>query len=71
MSAHAMPVLSGAIPSFELFMTKWEQLGEHFENLRPWTDVGLKWARKYYNRMDDTRAYIIAICELFVSSSSI
>ena len=63
MSAHKTPVLSGAIPSFELLMTTWERLGEHHANLKPWTDVGLKWARKYYNHMDDTRAYIVAICE--------
>jgi hypothetical protein len=64
MSAHATPVLSGAIPSFELFMTQWERVGERFENLRALTDIGLRWANKYYNRMDDTRAYIIAMCEL-------
>jgi len=63
MSAHATPVLSGAIPSFELFMTKWEQLGDMHRCLKPWTDIGLKWANKYYKRMDDTRAYIIAMCE--------
>jgi len=63
MSAHATPVLSGAIPAFELFMSNWEDLGNKFNNLKPWTDIGLKWARKYYNRMDDTRAYIIAMCE--------
>lgn len=64
MSAHATPVLSGAIPSFELFMTQWERLGKEYRTLKPWTDIGLKWARKYYSRMDDTRAYIIAMCEL-------
>ena len=67
MSAHATPVLSGAIPTFELFITQWEQLGEQFGNLKPWTDIGLKWANKYYNRMDDTRAYIIAMCKFFFS----
>jgi hypothetical protein len=64
MSAHATPVLSGAIPTFKLFMTQWENIGKKFQNLKPWTDIGLKWANKYYNRMDDTRAYIVAMCEL-------
>jgi len=54
MSAHATPVLSGAIPSFKMFMTQWEKLGSHHKNLKPWTDIGLKWAKKYYNRMDET-----------------
>jgi len=66
MSAHATPVLSGAIPSFELLMTSWESLGKTYKNLTPWTDIGLTWAHKYYNRMDDTRAYIIAICEFLL-----
>jgi hypothetical protein len=63
MSAHATPVLSGAIPSFELCMTQWERLGDSFTNLKPWTEIGLKWATKYYKRMDDTRAYIVAMCQ--------
>jgi hypothetical protein len=67
MSAHATPILSGAIPSFELFMTQWENLGEAHANLKPWTDIGLHWARKYYTRMDNTRAYIIAMCECCLS----
>ena len=63
MSAHTTPILSGAVPSFELFMTKWEQLGDDHMNLKPWIDIGLKWAKKYYTKMDDTRAYVIAMCE--------
>jgi hypothetical protein len=66
MSAHTTPVLSGAIPSFELFMTQWEQLGKDHRNLKPWTDIGLKWATKYYKRMDDTDAYIIAMCKFLL-----
>jgi len=59
------PVLSGAIPSFELFMTQWEKLGDEHLNLKAWTDIGLKWATKYYKRMDDTDAYVISMCEFF------
>jgi hypothetical protein len=29
-----------------------------------WTKIGVKWAAKYYTKMDDTHAYIIAMCEL-------
>lgn len=63
MSTHMTPVLSGAIPSFELFMTQWEKLGDEHLNLKAWTDIGLKWATKYYKRMDDTDAYVISMCE--------
>ncbi len=70
MSAESMPVLSGAVPSFEIFMTRWEKLRTKFPKLKPWVDVSLQWAEKYYNRMDDTDAYVVAMCELFPSSLS-
>jgi len=44
-----MPVLSRAIADFEVFMSKWEELGEDFEILKPWTNIGLHWATKYYH----------------------
>jgi hypothetical protein len=47
-------------------MTQWEQLGKDHRNLKPWTDIGLKWATKYYKRMDDTDAYIIAMCKFLL-----
>jgi hypothetical protein len=63
MSSESTPVLSRAISSFEIFMTDWEKLGKYHENLRPWTEIGLRWAKKYYARMDDTDAYIITMCK--------
>ena len=68
MSGESMPVLSGAVPSFKIFMTRWEKLHAKFPLLKPWIDVGLQWAEKYYKRMDNTDAYIIAMCELLLSS---
>ena len=62
MSSETTPVLSHAIASFEMLMTEWEKLGEQYSTRRPWTEVGLKWAKKYYNRMDDTNAYVITMC---------
>jgi hypothetical protein len=59
-----MPVLSHAIAPFEMFMTEWERLGEQHILLRPWMKIGLDWATKYYIRMDDTEAYIVAMCKL-------
>lgn len=45
-------------------MTEWERLGEQYEVLKPWTDIGIRWATKYYVKMDDTDAYIVAMCKL-------
>jgi hypothetical protein len=70
MSAELMPVLSGAVPSFEIFMTRWEKLRTTYPELKPWVDVGLKWAKKYYTCMDDTDAYVVAMYELLPSSLS-
>jgi hypothetical protein len=61
MSAESMPVLSSAIAIFKIFMSEWEHLAKEFEKLAPWIKVGLHWAKKYYNLMDDTDAYIITI----------
>lgn len=63
MSAESMPVLSGAVPSFEIFMTQWERYRVKYRELKPWIDVGLEWAKKYYKRMDDTDAYVVAMGE--------
>jgi len=52
-----MPVLSHAIIKFEEFMMAWEDLRRRHVVLKAWTDMGLKWAKKYYRQMDDTDAY--------------
>lgn len=61
MSAEKTPILSGAIPAFEMFMSRWEKLGREHPHLKPLIKPGLEWAYKYYGRMDRTRAYIIAM----------
>lgn len=63
MSSETMPVLSRAIINFEVLMTRWEILGKEHNVLKPWTEIGLRWARKYYIRMDDTDSYVIAMCK--------
>lgn len=45
-------------------MTEWEILGKEHDILKPWTDIGLRWATKYYVRMDDTEAYVLTMCKL-------
>ena len=60
MSGESTPILCGAIPSFESFMSKWEEMQEN-SCLKPLVEPGLEWAYKYYRRMDRTRAYIITM----------
>jgi hypothetical protein len=57
------PVLAGVIPAFEIFLTKWEKLAVAKPWLKPWIDVGLLWAIKYYRRFDSCDAYVIAMCK--------
>jgi hypothetical protein len=64
MSSESTPILSGAIPAFETFMTQWERIREHHVETRHWVDVGLSWAATYYSRMDLTQAYVVAMREL-------
>jgi len=45
-------------------MTEWEILSKKYVILKPWTDIGVCWATKYYIRMDDTEAYILTMCKL-------
>ncbi|KIK19162.1 hypothetical protein PISMIDRAFT_43286, partial [Pisolithus microcarpus 441] len=61
MSTEARPTLSRAVPSFELFMTAWEKMQQENRRLAPFIEVGLIKARRYYNRMDNTKAYIISM----------
>jgi hypothetical protein len=63
MSSESMPVLLHAIVNFEMFMTEWEKLGEQHEILRPWMEISLRWATKYYIRMDDTEVYVVTMHE--------
>lgn len=61
MSAEKTPILSGAIPAFETFMSSWEKLAREHRRLKPLIKPGLDWAYMYYGRMDRTKAYIIAM----------
>jgi hypothetical protein len=63
MSAEKTPILSGAIPAFEMYMSSWEKLGREHPRLKDLIKPGLDWAYMYYGRMDRTKAYIIAMCK--------
>lgn len=67
MSGETLPILSGAIPAFEMFMTKWEKLAADHARLKPIVQPGLDWAYKYYSRMDETKAYVVAMCKQIIS----
>ncbi|KIJ12676.1 hypothetical protein PAXINDRAFT_82462, partial [Paxillus involutus ATCC 200175] len=71
MSSESLPHLGSTVPCFELFMSAWEMLGATHPRVKPWTDVGLEWATKYYQCMDNMHAYVIAMCAFptFHSSS--
>jgi hypothetical protein len=57
-----MPILSGAILSFEMFMSRWEKLLTEHSHLEHLIRPGLDKAYEYYSRMDRTHAYIVAMC---------
>jgi hypothetical protein len=61
MSGESTPILVGAIPSFEMLMTTWEELAEKNPKLKRWINIGLHWATTYYSRMDHTSSYIMAM----------
>jgi len=67
MSAEDTPILSGAIPAFELFMSLWQSMVNNVdleaENVKQFIRPGLAIATKYYKKFDDTDAYIIAMCK--------
>ena len=63
MSFKATLVLLHAIIYFEMLMTEWESLGEQHEVLKPWMEISLRWATKYYIKMDDTNIYIVTMCK--------
>ena len=65
LSNEMTPVLAGVIPAFEIFLTKMEKLAEAKPHLNSFITEGLSFAYKYYKRMDNTIAYIIAMCMLF------
>jgi hypothetical protein len=64
MANEKCPVLAGAIPAFEAFMTRLERYKKKPE-LSPAAQAGLDIAIKYYQKMDNTDAYAFAMCKYF------
>lgn len=66
-SLEKLPLLSFVIPAFEMFMTKWETLHNRNPNLAPFIEPGLAKAQQYYSKMDNTKAYVVAMGEFSIS----
>ncbi|HEX3640560.1 MAG TPA: hypothetical protein VHV10_04665 [Ktedonobacteraceae bacterium] len=66
MSSESTPVLSGAIPAHELFMSRWEFIRDTVADTSDWVNVGLRWATEYYCRMDYTTSYIVSMCKFIL-----
>ena len=58
-----MPVLLHGVIALEEYMTDLETLGKDFPVLKPWTAIGVDWGTKYYTQMDNTKAYVVAMCK--------
>lgn len=71
MSGERFPLLSLAVPSFEHFVTQWEQLAEDEPRFAPYIELGLERARKYYSRMGETNAYAISMRKHTLCSSQL
>ena len=61
MSKQVTPLLSSVIPSLEMFMSWWEHMWDSKQHLARFIQPRLDKASKYYNCMDDTPTYILAI----------
>jgi hypothetical protein len=62
LSKEETPVLAGTVPVFEIFLTKLETLAKAKPRLKDCIEEGLRFAKKYYQRMDDTGAYVVSMC---------
>ncbi len=56
-------ILLEAILIFEKLMNEWEKLARLHKQLTPFINIGLTWAKKYYEHMDHTQAYVIVMYE--------
>ncbi|KAF8867750.1 hypothetical protein BD779DRAFT_1463781 [Infundibulicybe gibba] len=61
MSAERCPTLGNAIPEFERYISTLKLVGRLDPRLQRWTKISLDWANKYYHKMGDTKAYVIAM----------
>jgi len=70
MSSESTPVLCDTISAFEKFMMEWEDIKDDTPHLKKYIEPGLECVYKYYVHMDDTWAYIIAMCMCLLCPSA-
>lgn len=65
MCGQKLPLLGGAIPSYETFLEQWKHLSTSNTDpqLAPLVSHGLERAKQYYNRFGRTKAYLFAMCK--------
>ncbi|KAG6372907.1 hypothetical protein JVT61DRAFT_6914 [Boletus reticuloceps] len=63
MSHESLPRLGKSVPTFEFFMKAWEILQTKTPRLQPFIGPGLVKAEKYYNKMENSPAYVVAMCK--------
>ena len=66
MAGNKLPSLCGMIPTIEIFMTGWEELCKNQPYLKRFVQPGLKYAVKYYQAIDKTSSYVIAMCKSYL-----
>jgi len=49
LSSESTPVLSHTITEIEKYMMALEKLSKDHYILKPWADIGMQWATKYYH----------------------
>lgn len=63
MSGESTPLLGGAVPIFRELIDSWQKTIPAAPHLMPFLELGLTWANLYADRMNNTMAYAVAICQ--------
>jgi len=63
MSAESTPLLGDAVPIFRELIDSWEKTMKAAPSLTPFLELGLTWTSKYTDRMNNTMAYAVAMCQ--------
>jgi len=71
MSGEQSPLLGGALPAYEIFITQWQAIAylSLHPQLRPFIEEGLSWAVTYHGRMQANNTYLFAMCTLHFTLS--
>src|SRR6266481_4442003 len=63
LSSLSTPVLADMLPAIERLMTAWEALADSHLHLARFINAGLQKLHEGYNKMDQTRVYVMALSE--------